>query len=105
MKTSRLTKAGATAFAVAALSLAVGGRFLPGKHGVQAALAAEKSARVSVKAGAFAPALPMGLPSEDTAKAVLNASLVRHHPQWLDVPMGAAKIRVFVIYPDLAGTA
>jgi carboxymethylenebutenolidase len=47
----------------------------------------------------------MGLPSEDTAKMVLNASLVRHHPQWLDVPMGAAKIRVFVIYPDLAGTA
>ena len=106
MKTSRLTKAGATAFAVAALSLAVGGRFLPGKHGVQAALAAEKSARISVKAGAFAPsAMPMGLPSEDTAKMVLNASLVRHHPQWLDVPMGAAKIRVFVIYPDLAGTA
>ncbi len=105
MKTSRLTKAGATAFAVAALSLAVGGRFLPGKHGVQAALAAEKSARVSAKAGAFAPALPMGLPSEDTAKAVLNASLMRHHPQYLDVPMGAVKIRVFIIYPDLAGTA
>jgi len=106
MKTSRLTKAGATAFAVAALSLVVAGRFLPGHPGIPAALAAEKSARVSVTAGAFAPgAMPMGLPSEDAAKAVLNASLMRHHPQYLDVPMGGVKIRVFVIYPDLAGTA
>ena len=106
MQMSRLTKAGATAFAVAALSLVVAGRFLPGHPGVPAALAAEKSARVSVTAGAFAPgAMPMGLPSEDAAKAVLNASLMRHHPQYLDVPMGGVKIRVFVIYPDLAGTA
>src|SRR2546427_8280875 len=105
MKTSRLTKAGATAFAVAALSLVVAGRFLPGHPGVPAAWAAEKSARVPVTAGAFAPALPMGFPSQDTAKAGLNASLMRPHPQYLDVPLGAVKIRGFVIYSHLARTA
>ena len=50
-----------------------------------------------------AMAMPLGLPTEDTAKAVLDASLPRHHPQWVDVPMGSVKIHVFVIYPDLAG--
>src|SRR2546427_2136370 len=105
MKTSRLTKAGATAFAVAALSLVVAGRFLPGHPGVPAAWAAEKSARVPVTAGAVAPALPMGLPSQGTAQAVLNAALMRHHPQYLDLPLGAGQIRGFVIFPDLARTA
>lgn len=103
MRTRRAAKIGAVAIMVAGFSLAVGGRFLPGEH--DAALAAEKTATVAVMAGMSAPAaMPLGLPSEDSAKAVLNASLPRHHPQWLDVPMGATKIRVFVIYPDLAGT-
>lgn len=104
MTTNRLTKVGVAAILVAGLSLAVGGRFLPGEHG--AALAAERTAKVSSVAGLSArAAMPLGLPSEDTAKAVLNASLPHHHPQWLDVPMGAGKLRVFVVYPDLAGTA
>ncbi|PYU28318.1 MAG: hypothetical protein DMG32_03055 [Acidobacteria bacterium] len=105
MKTSRMITVGAAAFVVAALSLAVGSRFLLGQ-GVQAALAAEKTARISDRAGTFpSSAMPLGLPSEDTAKTVMNTSLVRHHPQWLDVQMGAVKIRVFIIYPDLRGTA
>jgi carboxymethylenebutenolidase len=55
-------------------------------------------------AAALAPAaMPLGLPSEDTAKTVLDASLPYHHPQWVDVPVGSAKIHTFVIYPDLAG--
>src|SRR5690348_4747752 len=104
MRTRRAAKLGAVAIMVAGFSLAVGGRFMPVEHG--AALAAEKAAGASIMAGMSTPAaMPLGLPSQDSAKAVLNASLPRHHPQWLDVPMGATKIRVFVIYPDLAGTA
>lgn len=52
-----------------------------------------------------AAVMPLGLPSEADAKAVLDASLPRHHPQWVEVPVGAARIRTFVVYPDRAGTA
>jgi carboxymethylenebutenolidase len=106
MKTSQLARVGVVAIAMAVISFAVGGRFLPGQRGVQAALAAEKTARVSAMAGAFAPsAVPLGLPSQDTAKAMLDSSIRYHHPQWIDVPVGATKIHTFVIYPTLAGTA
>ncbi len=100
MKASRLTKIGAAAIAMAALSLAFGGRLLPGQPGIQAALAAEKTAKVSGMA-----MVPLGLPSEDTAKALLDSSIAYHHPQWIDVPMGTTKIHTFVIYPTLSGTA
>jgi len=100
---SRPVKIGAAAIVGTALLLAIGGRFLPGEHG--AALAAEKSVGGSVKIGVSTPVvMPLGLPSEDAAKDVLSAALPRHHPQWLEVPIGATKIRAFVIYPDLAGT-
>src|SRR5580704_7331651 len=80
--------------AIVALSLVAGCRFVLGQQRVQA----------SGVAGASAPgAMPLGLPSEDAARTVLSASLTYHHPQWVDVPMGAVKIRTFVIYPDLAG--
>jgi len=106
MKISRLIQVSAVAIAVVALSLAAGGRFLPRKHGVQTAWAAEKTASASDVASALAPrAMPLGLPSEEAAKAVLSSSILRHHPQWIDVPMGATKIRTFAIYPVLAGTA
>jgi len=102
MKMNRLIKLGAATIVVAALTLAIGSLFL-GHLGVRAASAAEKTANVSVR-GAFAPAaMPLGLPTQDTAKAVLDASLPHHHPQWVDVPMGSVKIHVFVVYPDLAG--
>src|ERR1700730_10478135 len=55
MKTSRLRRIGAVAITVATISFGAGGRFLPGPRGVQAAVAAEKTARVSAMAGAFAP--------------------------------------------------
>ncbi len=47
--------------------------------------------------------MPLGLPDAKAAKAVLSASLAHHHPQWIDVPIGASVIRTFVIYPDLSG--
>jgi carboxymethylenebutenolidase len=106
MKSTRRIKLGVAAIAMAALSFAVAGRFLPGQHGIQTALAAEKTASKSaITRPLAAAAMPLGLPSEDAAKAVLDASLPQHHPQWLDVPMGPLKIRAFVIYPDLAGRA
>jgi carboxymethylenebutenolidase len=48
---------------------------------------------------------PLGLPTEETAKTVLDSSIAYHHPQWVDVPFGAQKIHTFVIYPTLAGKA
>ena len=100
MNTSRLTKIGTIAIAIAALSLAFGDHLLPGQPGIQAALAAEKTARVPAMA-----MVPLGLPSQDTAKALLDSSIAYHHPQWIDVPMGTTKIHTFVIYPTLSGTA
>jgi carboxymethylenebutenolidase len=90
MKIRTVIKVSVVTMAIAALS--VGGRFVLEQHSVEAA------------GTSGAPmAMPLGLPSEDTAKMVLNASLPYHHPQWVDVPMGSARIRTFVIYPDLAG--
>jgi carboxymethylenebutenolidase len=104
MKPALLVKIGAAA-ALATFGFTLGGRLLP-VSGVQAATAAEKTASVPVIARAIAPSvMPLGLPTGSDAKAVLDASLPQHHPQWLDVPLGAATIRVFVLYPDRAGTA
>jgi carboxymethylenebutenolidase len=49
--------------------------------------------------------VPLGLPTEDSAKAMLDSSISYHHPQWIDVPFGAEKIHTFVVYPTLGGTA
>jgi carboxymethylenebutenolidase len=68
------------------------------------ALAPQGASTVSAKAVVTEPrVMPLGLPDANLAKAVLSASLVHHHPQWIDVPMGASTIRTFVIYPDLSG--
>jgi carboxymethylenebutenolidase len=62
------------------------------------------TATVSARALVIAPTvMPLGLPDAKTAKAVLSASLLHHHPQWIDVPIGTSLIRTFVIYPDLSG--
>ena len=93
--------------AVAILVLsAVANWFTLGEHRVHAAAGAgtETTEPIAAPAGA-SMAMPLGLPTEDTAKAMLDTSLPRHHPQWVDVPVGSAKIHTFVIYPDLAGTA
>jgi carboxymethylenebutenolidase len=92
------TKAGSVAITIAALSLVVGGRLLLVHVGVEAASKSPGAALL------LAPrAMPLGLPPVESAKAVLNASLRDHHPQYIDVPLGSAKVRAFVIYPDLAG--
>lgn len=76
-----------------------------GQHRVHAAATnTETTARIAAPRSTTM-AMPLGLPTEDTAKAVLDASLPRHHPQWVDVPVGSVKIHTFVVYPDLAGTA
>ena len=49
--------------------------------------------------------MPLGLPTIAAARSVLNAALIDHHPQWVDVPMGTVKIRTFAVYPDRQGTA
>ena len=67
------------------------------------ALAPEAASTVSARAGTAPGVMPLGLPDARAAKAVLSASLLHHHPQWIDVPMGASRIRTFVIYPDLSG--
>ena len=106
LNNNRSVRVGAIVLAAAAISFAVNARLLSGRHGVQVALAAEKAARISAMASASpASAMPLGLPSEDTAKAMLDSSIGYHHPQWIDVPLGASKIHTFVIYPTLAGTA
>ena len=108
MKISRVTKVGAILAVLAAFSFFVGGRLLMG-NGIRV-FAADKAARISAAPSApVASVMPLGLPSEDTAKAMLDSSIAYHHPQWLDVPMGttmgATKIHTFVIYPTLGGTA
>ena len=104
MRADRVVKLFAAAVAAVAVSLALGGRLLPGERG--AALAAETASGVFAKTVMPAPAaMPLGLPSEADAKAVLDASLPRHHPQWVEVQFGAARIRTFVIYPDRASMA
>ena len=106
MKTNLIVRLGAIVLAASAISFAVNARLVSGRHAAAIAMAAEKPARVSATAAAFPPsAMPLGLPSDDAAKSVLDSSIAYHHPQWIDVPMGATMIHTFVIYPTLAGTA
>lgn len=66
-----LAKVGAVTMAIVSLSL--GGWFATGQRSVQAA-SAEKAASISSAAGARATrAMPLGLPSEETAKAMLDS--------------------------------
>ena len=100
MKLRRTIKATLATLTVLTLSAAASWSVL-GQHSVRAAA---RSAGIASSRGSTM-AMPLGLPTEDAAKAVLDASLPRHHPQWVDVPMGSVKIHTFVIYPDLSGTA
>src|SRR5678816_4169392 len=102
-KASRQVLFSATAVSVCAFAL--GNLGIVSKHdGILAALAPDGASTVSASALVTAPTvMPLGLPDAKLAKAVLSASLLHHHPQWMDVPMGASMIRTFVIYPDLSG--
>jgi carboxymethylenebutenolidase len=94
-----------SAAAVSVGAFAVGSLRIASDHdGILTALAPAGAATVSARALVMAPTvLPLGLPDAKTAKAVLSASLLHHHPQWIDVPNGTSLIRTFVIYPDLSG--
>ena len=94
------------AVAVSVTAFALGSLDIVSNHNrILTALAPEGASTVSAKALVTAPGvMPLGLPDAKVAKAVLSASLLHHHPQWIDVPMGASMIRTFVIYPDLSGT-
>jgi carboxymethylenebutenolidase len=75
-----------------------------GAFAVGSRIVSEQASTVSAKALVMPPTvMPLGLPDAKVAKAVLSASLLHHHPQWIDVPMGHSAIRTFVIYPDLSG--
>ena len=94
-----------SAVAVSVSAFALGSLRIVSEHdGILTALAPEGASTVSARALVTAPsAMPLGLPDAKVAKAVLSASLLHHHPQWIDVPMGASMIHTFVLYPDLAG--
>src|SRR6185436_13727807 len=102
-KASRQVLCSALAVSVGAFALGSRGSIRE-YNGILRALASEGAPTVSARALVMAPrVMPLGLPDAKAAKAVLSASLLHHHPQWIDVPMGASSIRTFVIYPDLAG--
>lgn len=46
-----------------------------------------------------------GLPTEQTAKTLLSAALMRRHPQWIEIPAGSTTIRSFVVFPEGRYTA
>ena len=75
-----------------------------GAFAVGSRIVSEQTSTVAAKALVMPPTvMPLGLPDAKVAKAVLSASLLHHHPQWIDVPMGNSAIRTFVIYPDISG--
>src|ERR1041385_5696739 len=95
-----------SAVAVSISVFALGSLGIVGQHNrILTAFAPEGASTVSAKALVMTPrVMPLGLPDAQRAKAVLNASLLDHHPQWIDVPIGASIVRTFVLYPDISGT-
>lgn len=64
-------------------------------------------AAVLARAGTVAPVspnnLPSGLPSEKTAKVILN--FTPRHREWVTVPLGSAHVLAFVVYPERSDKA
>lgn len=62
---------------------------------------------VAAPAGSIAPVspnnLPSGLPSEKTAKIILN--FTPRHREWVTVPVGSANVLAFVVYPERSDKA
>ena len=100
----RIKQAITMAATVTALAAILAGGFLLDLRHAKVTFAAEKPDPAAVSPLSFG-AMPLGLPTVETAKRVLDDSLPKHHPQWLEVRMGATKIRAFVLYPDVAGKA
>ena len=94
-----------TVVAVSVSAYALGSLRVVDEHNaILMALAPQGASTVSARMLVTAPrVMPLGLPDAQAAKAVLSASLLHHHPQWIDVPIGASMIRTFVIYPDRSG--
>ncbi len=102
-KASRRIMFSAVALSVGAFTLGSPG-IVSEQKGIFRTLTSEGAPTVSARALVTAPkVMPLGLPDAKMAKAVLSESLLHHHPQWIDVPMGDSMIRTFVLYPDLAG--
>src|SRR5215469_2828312 len=102
MRIKRAMTIGASVVAFAAVTA---GALVVHLRRTEVAFAAEKHGGAARSPVLELRAMPLGLPTPETAKAVLDASLPKHHPQWLEVPMGATKIRAFVLYPDVPGKA
>ena len=82
---------------VAAVTLTAGGRLVLGKHGAPTGFTTNAPAYSTVSASVMTRA---GLPSEDSAKAVLSAALMHRHPQYLDLQAGSATVKSFVVFPE-----
>lgn len=84
--------------AATVVAILAGGRFVLGQHGARLGVTGAPPAYSMVSAAVLTRA---GLPSEETAKAALSASLSgTRHPQWIDIPAGSMTVRSFVVFPD-----
>lgn len=96
-------KARVLPIAVAAVVLIAGGRILLGQRVPAVGQPGATSAPASYGAAVAPLTMRSTLPSELTAKTVLNST--SRHPEWTSVPDGSAAIRTFVVYPERADYA
>jgi len=90
-------KARGIVMTLALVVLLAGGRLVLGQRRADIAVANEASA-AGRSAAVASMTLRTALPSEKTAKAVLNST--SRHPEWVSVPAGSANIQTFVVYPE-----
>jgi carboxymethylenebutenolidase len=90
-------KARALVMTLALVVLLAGGRLVLGQRRADIAIANEASA-AGRSAAVASMTLRTALPSEKTAKAVLNST--SRHPEWVSVPAGSENIQTFVVYPE-----
>src|SRR5678816_3202657 len=84
--------------AAAAMAIVAGGGFVFGQQGIRLGI---PGAPPSYSMAGAAVLTRAGLPSEESAKAALSAALAgTRHPQWIDIPVGSATVRAFVVFPD-----
>ncbi len=88
------------AIAITVVLLVAGGRFVLGQH---AHVAMDHAMATPPAAVVVSPTIHGLLPTEASAKAVLN-TMVRHR-EWAEVPIGTSVIRAFIVYPDRANKA
>jgi hypothetical protein len=87
----------AVAMTTGMVVLLAGGRLLLGQHRTD--LTAASAPKAPVASAALASmTIRTALPTEQTAKAVLNST--SRHPEWVNVPAGSTAIQTFVVYPE-----